>query len=564
MELDMRLTVSAILVAVVGCASGGAIPEARFANKPAVTAVNDRKDVRKPPSTRETNMALYNFDAQFFRVMTRKLELPRSQRARGTNALDEVPDSTWFTNRIGVRDLTPEEVAAGTTSIGSPEAHMPWTIKSTKIGGRSVGFVIEDARGEKYILKFDRIDPRGGAHPEVETAANVITNRLLWAFGYNVPEDHVVYFRPEDLVIAKDAEIKDWSGTVGPLDQAALEERLGKVIHEKDGRLRGVASRMIPGKVVGGHPDQGVRSDDPNDRIPHELRRDLRGAFAAFAWLDATDVKEANTIDVWTEDPADKGHHYLKHYFIDFGGSLGATTSFKGDPRVGTEYRYDFGAAFDSLASLGSSERTWDDRKAPGLRGVGTIQADLDPDKWKPETPAYLPFRTADRFDKFWGAKILIRFTRDQIRAAVEAGRLSDPAATDYLVDVLVARQRTTARYWFSRVNPLDRFAVDDADGVCFDDLLLTHDLARPGETTTYRVKTHDRKGRALAGGDRELAATADGRSCTGALELAPGDDGYTIVSVETLRPRPIGSTFVHVARDPATGAPRVIGVWRK
>ena len=32
-------------------------------------------------------------------------ELPRSRRALGVNALDEVPDSTWFTNRLGVRDL---------------------------------------------------------------------------------------------------------------------------------------------------------------------------------------------------------------------------------------------------------------------------------------------------------------------------------------------------------------------------------------------------------------------------------------------------------------------------
>src|SRR5688572_22004822 len=34
-------------------------------------------------------------------------------RAVNLNTLDEVPDSTWFTNRIGVRDLSREELLRG-------------------------------------------------------------------------------------------------------------------------------------------------------------------------------------------------------------------------------------------------------------------------------------------------------------------------------------------------------------------------------------------------------------------------------------------------------------------
>jgi hypothetical protein len=41
------------------------------------------------------------------------------------------------------------------------------------------------------------------------------------------------------------------------------------------------------------------------------------------------------------------------------------------------------------------------------------------------------------------------------------------------------------------------------------------------------------------------------------------GGGGYTILRIETERAGFRGTTFVHVARDPATGAPRVIGVWR-
>jgi len=46
-------------------------------------------------------------------------------------------------------------------------------------------------------------------------------------------------------------------------------------------------SRLLEGKPIGGPPFTGTRPDDPNDRIPHEQRRDLRGLASIFAWLDA-------------------------------------------------------------------------------------------------------------------------------------------------------------------------------------------------------------------------------------------------------------------------------------
>jgi hypothetical protein len=323
-----------------------------------------------------------------------------------------------------------------------------------------------------------------------------------------------------------------------------------------------MASLMIAGKPIGGHAAEGTRSDDVNDRIAHELRRDLRGASALFAWLDHTDVKEDNSLDMWTQDPADPARHYVEHYFIDFGGSLGAATVFTHDRRLGTEYKVDFPAMLSSVATLGMRPRPWDRRGQPGLLGVGVYDNHYDPGTWKPETPAYVPFRTADRFDRFWAAKTLIRFTRAQLRAAVDTGRLSDPKAADYLVDTLVARQRATARYWFWRVNPLDGFTAD-ATEVCFDDLLLTHKLGAVTDRTRYRIRTYDRGGHALAT-DRTVLADPSGRTCTAELALAPGDDGYTIVRLDTARLWFTGTTYVHLARDPDTGAPRVIGIWRQ
>ena len=167
------------LLALAACAAPR-LAGPRFHNTEPARVVDDRRDVPRPPAPRDPQLALYFFDGIVTRQLTRALELPGDQRARGTNALDEVPDSTWFTNRIGVRELTPDEIRRGPAPT-TPEAHLPWSIVKMKVGGTQAGFIAKDTRGVKFLLKFDRKDL-----PEVETGADAITARLLWAAGYNV------------------------------------------------------------------------------------------------------------------------------------------------------------------------------------------------------------------------------------------------------------------------------------------------------------------------------------------------------------------------------------------
>ena len=552
-----------LCAAAAGCAAASSMPQARFSNAPVAWVVDDRRDVGKPPETREFLPDLYVYDGTFQRPITRALELPRARRALGVNALDEVPDSTWFTNRIGTHELTPDEIKLGTVT-DNPELHKPWMIRSTKIGGTTLGFIIKDARGVKYMLKFDgATDP-----PELETGTHVAVNRLLWACGYNVPEDHIVYLSEQDLVLAPDAAVKDRDGSsLRPLRRAELERDLAAVRHGPDGRIRALASRWIDGTTLGGHPGEGVRDDDPNDRIPHELRRDLRGQYAIYAWLDAVDVTEGQYVDSWVSDPGDPKHHYVKHYAIDFGKSLGAMGAIGRDWWRSHAYRIDFAEILRSLATMGTGPRPWQDREAPPLRGVASLlEADtFDPGAWHPDSPGYAPFLTSDRFDKFWGAKIVARFTRAQIHAAIEAARFSDPRAVDYITDTLVARQRATEAYWFARVNPLDRFAVvttDSGDQLCFDDLAIGAGLA-PAQATQYTINSYDFRARAI-GSPAAVAAGRDGHTCARlALARVDADGGYTILRIATARPGFAGTTFVHVAREAGSGAPRVIGLWR-
>jgi hypothetical protein len=548
---------------LAGCASAPVVPEVRFANAPVAVAVNDRLDVKRAPHNRLFLPDTYVWDGTIGRRISRALELPRDRRALGVNALDEVPDSTWFTNRIGVRELSPDEVRNGPLT-DDPERHKPWTIHSTKIGGTALGFIVKDASGVKYLLKFEPADEL----PELETGNHVVVNRLLWACGYNVAEDRIVYLRPEDLVLAPDATVKDLAaGDQRKLDRAELERDLAMVHHEPDGRIRALASRWIDGVTLGGHPGEGVRDDDPNDRIPHELRRDLRGAYPIYAWVDSVDVTEGQYVDTWIADPAEPSRHYVKHYLIDFGMSLGAMNELAVDWWRGVYYRVDLSEMLQNLITLGLSDRPWEHRDGPRMKGVSSLfeARTFDPGSWHPDSPGYLPFLAADRFDKFWGAKLIARFTRAQIRAAVETGRFSDPRAVDYIVDTLVARQRVTAAYWFARVNPLDGFALEAAAGrdqLCFDDLAIAARIA-PAETTRYTVTSYDMDGREIDAHDSPAAS--NGHACA-RIRLATDDrrDGYTIVRLATARPGFSGDTFVHLARDPESGAPRVIGVWRR
>jgi hypothetical protein len=539
---------------LAACASSPAVPRVRFANAPAIAAIDDRLDVPRPPASRDFLVNLYHYDAILYRRIERALELPRPRRALGTNALDEVPDSTWFTNRIGVRDLSIDELTRGPLTLDSPELHKPWKVKSTKAATGELGFLVEDARGEKFLIKFD---PPG--YPEQESATHVIVAKILWACGFNVSEDFVVHAHKGDLVAAHDARTSDELGNKHPLDQAEIDRRLATVEPGPDGQLRALASRWVEGKSLGGHPAEGVRADDRNDRIPHELRRDLRGAYAIFAWLDHVDIQESNFLDSWVADRGNPRIHYVKHYLLDFGKSLGVMATTGHDPRRGHSYVIDLAAMGKSLVQLGLVERSWEGRQAPRLRGVGLFEAaSYDPGSWVTDYPVYVPFLKADRIDQFWSAKILMRFTREQLHAIVETAQLTDPRATEYITDTLVARQRATAAYWFARVNPLDQFTAY-GDRLCFDDLAITYDLAA-ASSTRYRMTRYDRDSREL--GTLDAEAVAGGRACV-ALSLPTGGDGYTIVKLETTRPGFAGSTFVHIARDPVTAAPRVVGIWR-
>ncbi len=231
-----------LVLALVGC--GGAVPRGpgplRFHNQEPITLVNDRVPLAKAPEAFDQGLVEYYFTGDLVEPTRRVLTVGDERPAQNVNSLGQVPDSAWFTNRT----LTPEQVRRG-PGRGGPDRSKPWRVVGVKIGGMSLGISFVDGRNDKYVLKFD--EPK---FPETETSADVIVQRLTWAFGYNVPDNQVVTFRREQLVLDPKAEIKNRDGTKRPMTQADFEQSVGSVEHV-NGVYRAGSDHRKDGQAVG-------------------------------------------------------------------------------------------------------------------------------------------------------------------------------------------------------------------------------------------------------------------------------------------------------------------------
>ena len=544
--------IAACLGALLAAACGGdpaGVGRLRFVNRPPVALVNDRRPI-PPPRFAQPGLVQYYFRTSVAAPAVDALRVRRHHPARDVNSLGQVPDSTWFENRAG--RVTPEEVRRG-PGRGRP-ADGPWRVDGIKIGGAAIGVTIVDAAGDRFIVKFDE-----RRFPETESSADVIVQRLTWAFGYNVPENDVVEFGCDRLVLADDARYEDRAGNERPMTQADLDRFLG-LVRPASGRCRALASRFIDGTPVGGITPIGVRAGDPNDRVPHEDRRALRGQRLLFSWVDHTDMKQQNTLSAY-----DKQRRHLVHYFLDFGKSLGTYARVDGLVYIGHRTAWGISAGFKSLASLGLWVPPWERRLlAPTFRGVGYFDAgSYDPARWTPHY-RWAPFDAADRFDDYWAAVILLRLTPAHVRAAVEAGRYSDPRATDYVTRVLLARRVIAARWALSRVAPYEDFTAEETGGrfaLCFDDLWVRHGFGRPG-ATRYRAASFDFAGRRL--GEASAAPAGGSSICLAGLPAGQTRADYTIVEIAASRgDQEVPAVYVHLARD-AAGRLSVIGIDRR
>jgi hypothetical protein len=460
----------------------------------------------KQPRVIETGYLYDWIDGTLFQPVRNGLDLQRHvRRIRGkkkesinVNTFDEVPNSSWFTNRIGSRPMSLEDLRRGPNSNNFPRPGK-LTVLRGKTVGATPGFWVRDEAGQVFILKFD---PPG--LPELASGAEVIATKMFYAFGYNVPENYIFRFQRRSLEIDENAKFTDDKNQKVKMTEEHLDLILGRVARSEDGSYRALASRLIPGKPIGGFGFSGRRKDDPNDIIPHELRRDLRALRLFSAWTEHNDIRVGNTLDVFAEED---GRQFVRHYLIDFGSTFGSDTIAVNEPEVGHEYRLDLSEAAKIFFSGGVYKPSWrrsnfDPVFSPA---IGRYSAKgFDPSAWKSNFPL-AAFGQMTELDAFWAAQIVAAFTPEQIRVIVETAEFSDPANTDYLTEQIIERQRKIIQYYSRRRMGVGRISLSNEAGrisLTFKDfrhLFLGEQRIRP--QYEYVFQTLNKKPEVLAHG---------------------------------------------------------------
>src|SRR5262249_21011221 len=126
-----------------------------------------------------------------------------SVRAMNVNTIDEVPDSSWFVNRIGRHDLSLEELRRGADRFETISLD-GWLVAGGKEGGVTPGFRMTDPSGHTYEIKFDP-----PSNPEMSSGAEIVGADFYHAFGYHTVDGYIAELDPDHLEIAETAKIYD-------------------------------------------------------------------------------------------------------------------------------------------------------------------------------------------------------------------------------------------------------------------------------------------------------------------------------------------------------------------
>jgi hypothetical protein len=382
-----------------------------------------------------------------------------------------VPDSSWFTNRIGTRALTVDEVVRGPVAGPAPDPSH-WTITREKSAGAAPGFTATDAGGQTWFVSFD-----APVNPEGATGALVIATKIFWALGYNQIEYFLTDMRRDTTEIASTATKRRPSGARTPITRDDVREIMERAHRRPDGSFRTSAGRMLTGKVLGGFKYQGTRPDDPNDLVPHEHRRELRALRVFGAWTNLTDMKAGNTLDTIV---AEGGRGVVRHYLQDVGSTFGVGANGPHDWNEGWEHVYDGPPSHRRFYTFGFGFSPWQTADYEFYPAVGRFEGDaFDPEAWKPRAPSVSYYEMRDD-DAFWAARRVMAFSDALIRAVVKTGQFTDPKAEQYLGDVLIKRRDTIGRAYLPKINPLVDPALDAAGQLTFVNAAVQAGFAQP------------------------------------------------------------------------------------
>ena len=399
--------------------------------------------------------------------------------AGGVNTLGEVPDSPWYVNRHAKTRMTKEELIRGPGNDNPPSRNGKWKALVVKSHGLRPGILIRDAENELYLLRFDPV-----GYLEMATGATMVSSRTFYALGYYVPENYIVYFDRAQLEASAAGEDITSMGQTRDLTEENIDNFLKRVAQDSEKGYRAVATRA-PARwkgLLGPYQIFGTRSDDPNDIVPHEHRRDLRGLYVFCAWINHIKMRAMNTLDVLVEEG---GAPHIRHYLIDFTATLGSAGSRPKIAREGNDPYYDGGRTAKNIVGMGIYTPRWMRANYPHYRSVGHFEYEtFDPEKWEPDYEM-APFANRLPDDTFWAARKVAALTNEDIEALASTGQYSDPQAAAWIAKSLIARRNRILRIYYAKVLPLDNFRIEDGE-LRYDDRELQEGFV---PSRTYNVR---------------------------------------------------------------------------
>ena len=132
---------------------------------------------------------------------------PANTRAPNLNTIDEVPDSSWFTNRPRQSSLL-RIWRADRTPARSRARALEKLLR--EIDGTSPGFTARDANNRTWFLPIDPPEYPGASTADVEIATKI------WGLGYNQVETFITTFDPRHVDIDPKATVRRPVGRANP------------------------------------------------------------------------------------------------------------------------------------------------------------------------------------------------------------------------------------------------------------------------------------------------------------------------------------------------------------
>jgi hypothetical protein len=534
-----------LLMALLGPALAAPAPAQRFLPDDPLWTDPDRMDMPFPePQPAAEGVGPFEF-------LERTFGSPGEHTgpAQNVNTVGGVPNSSWYTNRHYRFPMSEAALRRGPNERPGPSMQAPWRVVRIVRQEGLPQAVVKDATDRRFRLLFD-----APAHPEMATGAAMISSRLLYALGYNVPHHWLRSIRADHLTAAADTSVTETDVDRLLAQAYRRPDREGGSFRVRPDREGGSAFGVrpdstyrvlvtrIPGveRRIGPFSFHGTRPDDGNDVFPHEARRELRGLKVIAAWINYANIDRRHTLDVGVRE---EGRRFVRHYLIDLHLTLGSGGATPNPRWAGHEHVLELGQVFERMGTLGLSGGEWADESSPKWPALGRFRADhFDPTEWRPKWPNPA-FERCDWADAFWAAKQVRHFSESDLAAIVGTADYSSPQVADYVRRTLVQRRDSIAQAYLHWGGGLDRFAVREG-ALTFHDLRAKYGLAPDSVRRTITWHAYDNRQEQVGEKLREVTSSNE-------AVLLPSSEAPPFLRATLKTPRS-GTTRVFLRKTPA------------